>query len=438
MIKIEFKRFFDLDFALIIPVVILMIIGILFIYSSGVDSSGVSVANEYIKQIVWVSIGLVVFFLTALVDYRKFKDFSPWIFLIAMILLLYTVFFGKPVNGAKSWLGIGDFGIQPSEFAKIAFILFFSWFLIKSEKTDSDMSRFLKSLAILAVPLLLILAQPDLGTASVYIPVYLTMAFFANIKIRYLGMVLLFGIFTVVFMVLPIWQEYIYARQVPVLKILTDNNIRLVVIISLLVVTVLSLIGKIFTSKKIFYWISYFSGILTFSLIASMVNVLQDYQIKRLIVFLNPYVDPQGSGWNIIQSITAIGSGAIFGKGYLQGTQSHYRYLPQQSTDFIFSILSEEWGFVGGLVVFLLYAFILYRCINTMRHTRELYGFYIIAGVSSMIFFHFVVNVGMAMGIMPITGIPLLFLSYGGSSLLTVLMALGLVLSINSRRMDHI
>lgn len=438
MIKIEFKRFFDLDFALIIPVVILMIIGILFIYSSGVDSSGVSVANEYIKQIVWVSIGLVVFFLTALVDYRKFKDFSPWIFLIAMILLLYTVFFGKLVNGAKSWLGIGDFGIQPSEFAKIAFILFFSWFLIKSEKTDSDMSRFLKSLAILAVPLLLILAQPDLGTASVYIPVYLTMAFFANIKIRYLGMVLLFGIFTVVFMVLPIWQEYIYARQVSVLKILTDNNIRLVVIISLLVVTVLSLIGKIFTSKKIFYWISYFSGILTFSLIASMVNVLQDYQIKRLIVFLNPYVDPQGSGWNIIQSITAIGSGAIFGKGYLQGTQSHYRYLPQQSTDFIFSILSEEWGFVGGLVVFLLYAFILYRCINTMRHTRELYGFYIIAGVSSMIFFHFVVNVGMAMGIMPITGIPLLFLSYGGSSLLTVLMALGLVLSINSRRMDHI
>ena len=334
MIKIEFKRFFDLDFALIIPVVILMIIGILFIYSSGVDSSGVSVANEYIKQIVWVSIGLVVFFLTALVDYRKFKDFSPWIFLIAMILLLYTVFFGKLVNGAKSWLGIGDFGIQPSEFAKIAFILFFSWFLIKSEKTDSDMSRFLKSLAILAVPLLLILAQPDLGTASVYIPVYLTMAFFANIKIRYLGMVLLFGIFTVVFMVLPIWQEYIYARQVPVLKILTDNNIRLVVIISLLVVTVLSLIGKIFTSKKIFYWISYFSGILTFSLIASMVNVLQDYQIKRLIVFLNPYVDPQGSGWNIIQSITAIGSGAIFGKGYLQGTQSHYRYLPQQSTDY--------------------------------------------------------------------------------------------------------
>lgn len=438
MIKIEFKRFFDLDFALIIPVVILMVIGILFIYSSGVDSSGVSVANEYVKQIVWVSVGLVVFFLTALVDYRKFKDFSPWIFLVAMILLLYTVFFGKLVNGAKSWLGIGDFGIQPSEFAKIAFILFFSWFLVKSEKTDSDMSRFLKSLAILAVPLLLILAQPDLGTASVYIPVYLTMAFFANIKIRYLGMVLLFGIFTVVFMVLPIWQEYIYARQLAVLKILTDNNIRLIVIISLLVVTVLSLIGKIFTSKKIFYWISYFSGILTFSLIASMVNVLQDYQIKRLIVFLNPYVDPQGSGWNIIQSITAIGSGAIFGKGYLQGTQSHYRYLPQQSTDFIFSILSEEWGFVGGLVIFLLYAFILYRCINTMRHTRELYGFYIIAGVSSMIFFHFVVNVGMVMGIMPITGIPLLFLSYGGSSLLTVLVALGLVLSINSRRMDHI
>lgn len=438
MIKIEFKRFFDLDFALIIPVIILMVIGILFIYSSGIDSSGVSVTNEYIKQIFWVSVGLIVFLGIALIDYRKFKDFSPWIFLVSMLLLLYTLFFGKLVNGAKSWLGIGDFGIQPSEFAKIAFILFFAWFLVKTEKTDTDINRFLKSLLILAVPLLLILAQPDLGTASVYIPIYLTMAFFANIKIRYLGIVLLFGVFTVVFMVLPIWQEYIYARQLVILRIFTDTNIRLIVIISLSVVTVLSLIGKIFTSKRIFYWISYFSGILTFSLIASMVNVLQDYQIKRLIVFLNPYVDPQNSGWNIIQSITAIGSGSIFGKGYLQGTQSHYRYLPQQSTDFIFSILSEEWGFVGGLAVFLLYGFIIYRCINTMKHTRDSYGFYIIAGISAMIFFHFVVNVGMTMGIMPITGIPLLFLSYGGSSLLTVLTALGIVLSINSRRMDHI
>ena len=154
----------------------------------------------------------------------------------------------------------------------------------------------------------------------------------------------------------------------------------------------------------------------------------------RLIVFMDPSIDPRGSGWNILQSITAIGSGGFLGKGFLQGTQSHYRYLPQQSTDFIFSIIAEEWGFIGAFIVFALFFVLLWRCVALLRSLRDRYAIYITAGVMGMLFFHFLINAGMAMGIMPITGIPLFFLSYGGSSLWTVLIAVGMLLGISARR----
>jgi rod shape determining protein RodA len=157
----------------------------------------------------------------------------------------------------------------------------------------------------------------------------------------------------------------------------------------------------------------------------------------RLIVFLDPYIDPKGSGWNIIQSITAIGSGGFWGKGYLQGTQSHYRFLPQQSTDFIFSIFSEEMGFIGGVLLFSLFLLIVLRLLNIMKTTSDPFGAYIVAGFSGMLVFHFLINVGMTMGIMPITGIPLIFLSYGGSSLLSALIGIGISLSIYVRRFEH-
>lgn len=154
----------------------------------------------------------------------------------------------------------------------------------------------------------------------------------------------------------------------------------------------------------------------------------------RLIVFLDPSIDPRGSGWNILQSITAIGSGGLLGKGFLQGTQSHYRYLPQQSTDFIFSIIAEEWGFIGGFAVFSLYYFLLRRCSNLLKSARDSYAIYVVAGIMGMIFFHFLINAGMAMGIMPVTGIPLFFLSYGGASLWVIMIAMGLLLGISARR----
>ena len=157
----------------------------------------------------------------------------------------------------------------------------------------------------------------------------------------------------------------------------------------------------------------------------------------RLVVFLDPNMDPRGSGWHIIQSVTAIGSGGVFGKGFLQGTQSHYRYLPEQSTDFIFSILSEEWGFRGGVLVFILFLIINLRLIRIMRVTGDTFGSYIVAGLISMFSFHFLINVGMTMGIMPITGIPLMFVSYGGSALFTAMTGIGLSMSIYVRRYQY-
>jgi rod shape determining protein RodA len=212
----------------------------------------------------------------------------------------------------------------------------------------------------------------------------------------------------------------------------------MIVIFACSMVTLVGILGNLLLKRRYFFWIAFVFGIITFSLLASVAagKVLKDYQIKRLIVFLDPQTDPLGSGWNIIQSKIAIGSGSIFGQGFLKGTQSHYRFLPQQSTDFIFSILSEELGFAGGLLVFFLYFVIIFRTFFIMKGANNSFGYYIATGIMGMLFFHFVVNIGMVMGIMPITGIPLLFLSYGGSSLWNVMFCMGLLMSINFRRLD--
>jgi rod shape determining protein RodA len=270
----------------------------------------------------------------------------------------------------------------------------------------------------------------------VFFPIFIFMAYIGGIDKKYLIFTLLTIFLTMFLAVIPLWEKYIVKRTYPVLAIFTEFRYA---IFSLLVITfilILSIAGYLMFKKKYYYRIAFFTLILDFSIGASLLShkVLKDYQVMRLIVFLDPSVDPQGSGWNIIQSITAIGSGGLFGKGFLQGTQSHYRFLPQQSTDFIFSIISEEWGFLGAVVVFALFLVILLRALAIIKITKDDYGSLIAAGVLGMIFFHFFINVGMAMGIMPITGIPLFFLSYGGSSLWAALTGIGLMMSVYLRR----
>lgn len=426
------------DWTVVASVLVLSVIGVLFIYSSGVSSEGQLLSTEYAKQILWVALGLAIMLLTILADPKRLPEYSSMLYAFTLAVLVYTRLFGRVVNGARSWLGIGELGIQPSEFAKIVTMLFLARYLDQSRRDPRQFRRFAYSFAIALAPMALILSQPDFGTALVFLPVYLAMAFIGGIELRYLVFILLAGAMAAVLTVLPLLQSLHESQAPTFLRVFYEAPYSLYILLLSGVVLALAVLGFSRTKQRYYYWISYVSFVVVCGMGASILGhkVLKDYQIMRLVVFLDPSVDPLGSGWNILQSITAIGSGGLAGKGFLQGTQSHYRYLPQQSTDFIFSIISEELGFIGGIIIFSLFLFILIRLAMSMRNLRSLNQRSFVAGMFAMIFFHFMINAGMAMGIMPITGIPLLFLSYGGSSLLAASVGLGLCLGIGARRYE--
>jgi rod shape determining protein RodA len=433
------RDFLEIDFILFLSSLVLIFFGVLFIYSSGITSAGVLVSREYVRQIIWGICGIILALAIALIDYRRLRNLSLWFYLGTILLLLYTCVFGRRIHGARAWIGIGGFGVQPSEFAKITTIVFLARYLADTGRNGASFSRLLVSTVIVFVPMSLILLQPDFGTSLVFIPILLVMTFIAGVGIRYIFFLAACIGITGILMVLPLWQSYILKNSYRFLALLMDLRFIGIPIIILSVTGIIALFGYLKYKKHYFYWIIYSAAVLVFSLAASYIShkVLKDYQIMRLIVFLDPDVDPRGAGWNIIQSITAIGSGGISGKGYLQGTQSHYQFLPQQSTDFIFSIYTEEWGFLGGFVLFLLFLVIVLRLVNIVKTATDPFGAYITAGLAGMYVFHFLINVGMAMGIMPITGIPLYFMSYGGSALISAMAGIGLAMSIHIRRFLH-
>jgi len=430
------RNFIEIDYLLLLPVITLIVLGILFIYSSGITSEGVQVSTEYIRQIIWGSAGLVAAIVLSMINYRKFYNISIYIYLFSLLPLLYTLLFGYVISNASRWVRIGMFGIQMSEFVKISVIILLARYLADTDRNRESFSRFFVSCVIVFIPMLIVLLQPDLGTALAYVAILITMIFFAGVSTRYVAFMISCIALTGIFLVLPLWQTYILQKSVPFLALLTNLKIILITVLFFVVVAAIALFGFLKFKKRYFFWLVYASAIVIFSLGASYAAriVLKNYQIMRLIVFLDPYVDPRGAGWNIIQSVTAIGAGGIMGRGYLQGTQSHYRFLPEQSTDFIFSIFSEEAGFIGGIIVFALYILIVNRLLFSMKITTDPFAKYICAGFAGLIGFHFIVNVGMTMGVMPITGLPLIFMSYGGSSILASMIGIGLALSIYIRR----
>lgn len=432
------RSVFGLDFLLIAATIALMIMGILFIYSSGVSSTGVVFSNEYIKQIVWVFTGIILMVVIGISDYTRFRDWSFYIYVFLMFLLVVTLVLGKKVNGARSWLGFlsAGIGIQPSEFAKIGTILLLGSWLASNRERAQSLGTFLVAFLITLLPMLLILVEPDLGTALVYFPIFVIMTYVAGAKRRHVMFVLLTTFLLSVLTILSYLKDLQNSGNASVVALVLEHSFLHYVVLATLAVIAVSLVGLYFLKRRYFYWITWcFSSLLTAVLgTLAVTKVLKPYQVMRLVSFLDPQIDPRGSGWNIIQSVTAVGSGGFFGKGFLHGTQSHYHYLPQQSTDFIFSIFSEEWGFIGGLALFSLFLIIFIRGLRIVAAAKDPYAAYIGSGIVGMIFFHFTVNVGMAMGIMPITGIPLTFLSYGGSSLWTALIGIGLLINIHYRR----
>ncbi len=427
------------DLVLAGAAVALIAIGILFIYSSGINANGVQVSSEYLRQVVWALSGIVLMVIFAMLSYTTLRTLSLYIYGVGLFLLLLTLVAGRTVNGARSWLGFQVIGIQPAEFVKIATILFLATYFTGIGNGIRELPRFLLGLVIVLIPIALIVLQPDMGEALAFFPIFLLMALVAGAQPRHVVFILFAGVLAFVLASIPTLHARSGASGVSFFGLLSDTEIMRYLLLAAAVVSGLALLGWRSFRQRYFFWLAWAGGVLVAAglMSAALRMVLKDYQIMRLVIFVNPQIDPQGAGWNIIQSVTAIGSGGLHGKGWLHGTQSHYQFLPQQSTDFIFSILAEEWGFLGALLVFALFLAIFLRGISIVWASREDYAMLTGTGILSMIFFHVLVNVGMAMGIMPVTGIPLMFLSYGGSSLWTGMIGVGILMNISRRRLRY-
>ena len=425
----------DIDYLLFGLMIALIGIGILSIASAGVDAMGLRFSNEYLKQLMWTGFGSILLVIALSLDVSRLKDYMVFVYIAVLILLLYTRLAGRLVNGARSWIGVGGYGIQPSEFAKIALILFLARYLESSEG-KSSISRLLVSGAITAIPAILILSQPDFGSALVFFPILIVMLYIGGIDGRYVLFIMLSIAATFIFLIMPLAGKYFFGPHNLIELLYTKKGLIQAISAFLFLMLGLSEGGWLAFKKKYYFWMAYAISIIDLSILLAWAaaKVFKEYQIMRLMVFLNPNADPQGAGWNVIQSVTAIGSGGLTGKGYLQGTQSHAQFIPQQSTDFIFSIIAEEWGFIGITILIALIGTFLYRIVLLVESTKDSYASLVCAGLFGMFFFHFMINVGMAMGVMPITGIPLYFISYGGSSLWAAMTAVGLLLGISARR----
>ena len=390
---------------------------------------------EYIKQMIWAATGALLALAAMTIDISRLKDYTIFAYVAIIIILIYTRFAGRLVNGARSWIGVGEYGIQPSEFAKITTILFLARYLDASEQMSS-FKRLIISGCIIGLPVLLILSQPDFGSALVFFPILIAMLYMGKIDSRYTLFIVLTVAVTFILLILPLAGKYFFASGNLIDLFFQRTTLVKLIVAFFIIVLGLSAWGWTSFKKKYYFWLSYTFSIFDLSVALSFAahKVLKEYQIMRLMVFLNPNIDPQGAGWNIIQAVTAIGSGGIAGKGYMQGTQSHARFIPQQSTDFIFSIIAEEWGLIGGIILICLFGIFLYRIVSLVETTKDRYSMLVCSGFFGMFFFHFIINVGMAIGIMPITGIPLYFISYGGSSLWAAMTAVGFLLGISARR----
>jgi len=424
-----------LDYALIASFLTLICVGILTIYSAGGHDD-----NQHIRQISWAITGMVFFILMLFVNYHRMSEYAFFIYIAGMLLLIVVLLIGKRVRGAKSWITVfGGFGFQPSEFVKIAVIISLARFLDRVGDDIKSLKNVIITLVIAVIPMGLILLQPDFGTALVYLPICLVMLFFAGIKYTHLiSLLIIFGI-AVVLPLLTTFSKLTHSETFSFLQVLDDT--RIVIFIALMFGFLSGVMYVLFrmTKKDLLYkastiFLIFFAGLI---LAAPLGRFLKSYQKERLVVFLKPSIDPFGSGYNIIQSKIAVGAGGLFGKGLLGGTQSQLGFLPERSTDFIFSIFAEEWGFVGSLALLAVYSVFIFRGIMIIFEARDRFSCLLAAGIMGMLLFHIIINIGMTIGIMPITGIPLPFLSYGGSFLLTCIVAASLLTNIEMRRYAH-
>ncbi len=352
----------QIDWLIFTITLLLALVGISCIYSA----THTFEPAFYHKQLYWLFIGLVIIVPALVIDYLILERFAYVIYGLSLITLLFALFFGKTMGGAQRWISLGFISFQPSEFAKVAFVIALARNLSSKQVDPRGMGwkELMVPAVLVLLPFLLVAKQPDLGTALIFLFIFSSMILISKVRLS----------------------------------------------------TLVSLAAAFAAMVPVGWW------------------SLKSYQKARLLSFLDPTMDPLGSGYHTLQSKIAIGSGGFFGKGFTQGTQGSLMFLPAHHTDFIFPILAEEWGFVGSVAVLALFLILIMRGIDTAANSKDRFGFLLAFGITSMLFWHVIINIGMIMGFLPVVGVPLPFLSYGGSFLLTMLIGIWLLMNIRMRR----
>jgi rod shape determining protein RodA len=357
----------NFDWSIIWALFAIICIGLLSIYSALYPQIQVRPANNpFVKQIVWLAIGFAVLSGSLFINYQRLRSISPWLYGLILLLLVVVLVAGKEVHGSKRWLEIVGFQFQPSEFMKVIIVIQLAGYFSSQEVTNfPSLKKLALPVGFVVLPVLLVLAEPDLGTAISLMAIATTMILFVGVRWKYLTVLFL----TVMPMIVPLWE-----------------------------------------------------------------HVLKPYQKRRILILLRPDLDPLGAGYHIRQSKIAIGSGMLWGKGFLNGTQSKLHFLPEKHTDFIFSVWAEEWGFVGCAVLLFLFCLLIFLTLRVATRSRDRFGSLIAVGMSALILWQAFINIGMVIGVLPVVGITLPFVSYGGSSLITLCLAIGLIENVSMRR----
>ncbi|MFQ5867021.1 MAG: rod shape-determining protein RodA [bacterium] len=420
------------DFYLILAMILLIAIGCLMIYSAMYGSP--AKAPFYARQGLYALLGMVVIIVVMGINYQLFNQYGKWIYLFSLLLLVLVLFFGKSVRGARSWLPIGNLTFQPAEFAKLGLIIMLAHYLSNYPEAMKRISGLIVPFLLTLTPFALIMLQPDPGSALVFLAIFLVMLYLGGARIIYLISFISMGILALgipLLLALDSQNKTFLSRIFSNFSSTFGFIIIVMVAIGFLCYILSRLRFRVRVNHFLFASLVVCGGIM---LSYPLKLFLKEYQKMRLVCFIKPSIDPLGAGYQIIQSQISIGSGGFLGKGLLAGTQGKLGFLPAQYTDFIFSLLSEEMGFIGAAFLILLFSILLLRGIRIASLARNRFGILLAGGIVALFLFQITVNLGMTMGIMPVTGLPLPFVSYGGSALITFMAAGGILLNIYSRR----
>ncbi|MBI4346022.1 MAG: rod shape-determining protein RodA [Elusimicrobia bacterium] len=394
-----------------------------------------------------VAVGILAFLFGVGLNYQLFSDQHKFVYALTILVLIAVLIFGRTVRGHRSWMRLGGMNFQPTELARVTMILVLAKFLDARANKMHTLTPVLQAGALVAPILLLILKQPDFSSTVIFFLIILAMLFAAGASIHHLVSLAGYGFLT---FVLPVvWTLLAFRPELvagyPAVQFFASlSQPGPNMVIAIVGIFVLGgLLWRLFVMARApIHWLYFMTGslIVAGGLVSGGVvnHQIKDYQRNRVVAMVAPEADPQGASYNVNQALVAIGSGGLQGKGIFQGTQSRLGFLPERHTDFIFAVVGEEMGFWGAGLALLLYFTLIWRIVTAARVARDRYGFLVCTGIAAMFAGHLFINVGMCLGIFPVAGVPLLMLSYGGSSLVTTLWALGIVLNVHSRHYSFV